>query len=89
MDNNTQECKHAISQNLKDTNVVLTHLYNERTNVVEESIHVVLDESNDGNVSLASFLDLNLSRQDDKEIVEANSTKATPSMSTLGYLEQI
>jgi len=31
------------------------HVYNKRTKIIEESIHIVFDESNDGRLSSSSF----------------------------------
>jgi len=42
-------------------------VYNKRTQLIEESIHIVLDESNDGNIRSSPFQELKLSRYDDDE----------------------
>jgi len=43
------------------------HVYNKRTKIIEESIHIVFDESNDGELSPSSSQELKLSRYDDEE----------------------
>jgi len=40
-------------------------VYNKCTQLIEESIHIVFDESNDGNISSSPFQELKLSRYDD------------------------
>ena len=47
-------------------------VYNKRTKVVEESIHVIFDEKSDGVLS-ASFAELNLNRYEEDEVVDAVS----------------
>ena len=41
-------------------------VYNKRTKLVEESIHVIFDESNDGSLS-ESFADLNLNKHESED----------------------
>ena len=48
-------------------------VYNKHTRLIEESIHIVFDESNDGNISSSRFQELKLSRYDDEEEEEARA----------------
>ena len=50
-------------------------VYNQRTLLVEESIHIVFDESNDGNISSSPLQELKLNRYDDDEEEEEARAK--------------
>jgi len=50
-------------------------VYNKCTKIIEESIHIVFDESNDGRLSSSLFQELKLSRYDDEEEEDDDKAK--------------